>query len=376
MAELRLERVSKRYSGRREVVALEPVDLTIRDGEFMTILGPSGCGKTTLLNIIAGLIPPTSGTVWLGDREITVLDPKDRDMAMVFQNYALYPSKTARGNLEFPLRMRGVPRDARARLVEETAAVLGLGELLDRFPRQLSGGQQQRVALGRALIRRPRVFLMDEPLSNLDAKLRMQMRSEIKRLHRQFPITTVYVTHDQAEAMALSDRVAVMNHGVVVQVGTPAEVYHRPADVFVAGFVGTVAMNLLRVSVRARDSVVECVLPNGLLVASLPGRDGRAGAGEATLGVRPQHVRWAPRRGDDGGAWLDGIVEETDVVGDDTYLHVRIAGGPGVMLLDRTGEGAVPGQHVAVAFERSAVHLFDGETGRAVPGASAEASRA
>ncbi len=375
MAELRLERVSKRYPGRREVVALEPVDLSVRDGEFMTILGPSGCGKTTLLNIIAGLIPPTSGTVWLGGREITALDPKDRDMAMVFQNYALYPSKTARGNLEFPLRMRGVPRDARARLVEETAAVLGLGELLDRFPRQLSGGQQQRVALGRALIRRPQVFLMDEPLSNLDAKLRMQMRSEIKRLHRQFPITTVYVTHDQAEAMALSDRVAVMNHGVVVQVGTPAEVYHRPADVFVAGFVGTVAMNLLRVSVRARDSVVECALPNGLLVASLPGRDGPVGPGDATLGVRPQHVRWAPRRGDDGAGWLDGVVEETDVVGDDTYLYVRIAGGPGLTLLDRTGEGAVPGQHIAVALERSAVHLFDGETGRAIPGASAEAVR-
>ena len=367
MAELRLEGVSKRYPGRTEVVALEPVDLEVADGEFVTILGPSGCGKTTLLNIVAGLVPPTTGSVWLAGRDITALDPRDRDMAMVFQNYALYPSKTVRGNMEFPLRMRGVPRPERARRVDEMAAVLGLSGLIDRLPRQLSGGQQQRVALGRALIRRPRTFLMDEPLSNLDAKLRMQMRGEIKRLHRQFPVTTIYVTHDQAEAMVLSDRVVVMNRGVVVQVGTPAQIYREPAHVFVAGFVGAMAMNLMPVTLREAPSGAECVLPDGQVAARSRVR-ARAGGRPATLGVRPQNVRWTTGKAEDGGPWLKGVVEDTDIMGEDTYLFVRLSGGgTPVTVLDRAGTGAPLGQTVSVAFEPDAVHLFEEATGDAIP---------
>jgi ABC-type sugar transport system ATPase subunit len=365
MADLRLERVSKRFPGRQEVVALEPVDLTVADGEFVTILGPSGCGKTTLLNIISGLIPPTTGTVWLGGRDITILDPRDRDMAMVFQNYALYPSKSVRGNMEFPLRMRGVPREERTRRVNEMAEVLSLTPMIDRLPRQLSGGQQQRVALGRALIRRPQTFLMDEPLSNLDAKLRMQMRGEIKRLHRQFPITTIYVTHDQAEAMALSDRVVVMNKGVVVQVGAPAEIYRHPAHVFVAGFIGAMAMNLMPVTVRDAAAGTECLLPDGQAVAGPPART--AATGSATLGVRQQHVRWTAGAGEGAERWLEGVVEDTDIMGEDTYLFIRLTGGASVTVLDRTGAGAPLGLRVKVAFDRDAVHLFDEETGEAIP---------
>jgi ABC-type sugar transport system ATPase subunit len=365
MAELRLEGVSKRYPGRTEVVALEPVDLEVADGEFVTILGPSGCGKTTLLNIVAGLVPPTTGTVWLGGRDITILDPRDRDMAMVFQNYALYPSKTVRGNMEFPLRMRGVPRPERARRVAEMAEVLGLTSMIDRLPRQLSGGQQQRVALGRALIRRPQTFLMDEPLSNLDAKLRMQMRGEIKRLHRQFPVTTIYVTHDQAEAMVLSDRVVVMNRGVVVQVGTPSEIYRSPAHVFVAGFVGAMTMNLVPVTLQDAPDGADCVLPDGRVAAHSRVR-ARAGDRGATLGVRPQHVRWTRGRGDGEGPWLGGVVEDTDIMGEDTYLFVRLDDGTPVTVLDRAGAGA-RGQAVSVAFDPDAVHLFDNHSGHAIP---------
>ena len=248
MAEISLQGLHKTYSAHhRQVNAVLPLDLTIRDGEFITILGPSGCGKTTLLSMIVGAVTPSGGRILVDGADITYADPRERDMAMVFQNYALYPSKTVRGNLEFPLRMRGVPTSERTPRVDEMARLLGLSALLDSYPRQLSGGQQQRVALGRALIRRPKLFLMDEPLSNLDAKLRLQMRAEIKRLHREVPVTTMYVTHDQSEAMALSDRVVVMNHGAVTQMDTPDGIYLRPADLFVAGFVGSPVMNLLPV---------------------------------------------------------------------------------------------------------------------------------
>src|SRR5579875_1405875 len=226
MAQVNLTGVCKTYmSHGREVRAVLPLDLSIRDGEFVTILGPSGCGKTTLLSMIVGAVTPSGGRIQVGDADVTYADPRERDMAMVFQNYALYPSKTVRGNLEFPLRMRGIPAAERAPRVAEMARLLELTALLDNYPRQLSGGQQQRVALGRALIRRPKLFLMDEPLSNLDARLRLQMRTEIKRLHRMFPATTIYVTHDQAEAMTLSDRIVVMDKGRIIQIGTPDEIF-------------------------------------------------------------------------------------------------------------------------------------------------------
>ncbi|HKC76215.1 MAG TPA: ABC transporter ATP-binding protein [Chloroflexota bacterium] len=358
MAELRLDGISKRYPG-AAVAALQPVDLTVTDGEFITILGPSGCGKTTLLNITVGIVPPTTGRVLLDGRDITYADPRDRDMAMVFQNFALYPSKTVRANLEFPLRMRGVARDERQRLVDEVAGTLGLTPLLNQRPRQLSGGQQQRVALGRALIRRPRLFLLDEPLSNLDAKLRVQMRAEIKRLHRQFPITTIYVTHDQSEAMTLSDRVVVMNHGVIVQVAPPAEIYEHPINRFVADFVGLPAMNFLPVTLRAADRAVECVLETGCVAARV-GLDEPSVPVATTLGVRPGRVRWSPAADDAG---VRAIVREIDVQGEETLIYTQVGATP-LTILEREGRLPAVGDELAITLPPEAIYLFDPESGR------------
>ena len=297
MATIRLEGVRKTYTTRgREVHAVLPLDFTIADGEFVTILGPSGCGKTTLLSMIVGAVPPSGGRILVDGGDVTYADPRDRDMAMVFQNYALYPSKSVRGNLEFPLRMRGMRSGRHAkRRVDEMAQLLGLSALLDSYPRQLSGGQQQRVALGRALIRHPKLFLMDEPLSNLDAKLRLLMRTEIKRLHREVPVTTVYVTHDQSEAMALSDRVIVMNQGAVAQVDTPDGIYARPADLFVAGFVGSPAMNLLPVSLAPSGDGLRCTMEErSAQPPRVRPRSPLAGATSGVLGIRAKHVEWRP----------------------------------------------------------------------------------
>src|SRR6266446_4743111 len=242
MAEVLLENVVKEYG---DVVAVDHVSMTIRDGEFVALVGPSGCGKTTLLNMVAGLIELSSGTIAIGGKVVNDLDPKDRDIAMVFQNYALYPSKTVGQNLAFPLQMRKVPKPEIEVRVKRAAEMLGITHLLQRRPRQLSGGQQQRVALGRALVRDPKAFLMDEPLSNLDAMLRVQMRTELKRLHQELSTTVIYVTHDQMEAMTMADRIAVMSGGLVQQIGTPEEIYDRPANTFVAGFFGSPTMNFL-----------------------------------------------------------------------------------------------------------------------------------
>src|ERR1700736_4585375 len=243
MSEVVLEDVVKTYG---DVVAVDHVSFTIEDGEFVALVGPSGCGKTTTLNMVPGLIELPSGTITIGGKVVNDLDPKDRDIAMVFQNYALYPSKTVGENLSFPLQMRKVSKpeiEARAKRAADTWSIT---HLLQRNPRQLSGGQQQRVALGRALVRAPQAFLMDEPLSNLDAMLRVQMRTEIKRLHQELSSTVIYVTHDQMEAMTMADRIAVMSGGVVQQLGTPNEIYDRPANMFVAGFIGSPTMNFLR----------------------------------------------------------------------------------------------------------------------------------
>ena len=357
MAEISLDGVRKTYSSRRgDVMALLPLDLSIADGEFVTILGPSGCGKTTLLSLIVGAVPPTAGRILVDGVDVTYADPRERDMAMVFQNYALYPSKTVRGNLEFPLRMRSIPPASRTQRVNEMAELLGLSRLLDNYPRQLSGGQQQRVALGRALIRRPKLFLMDEPLSNLDAKLRLQMRTEIKRLHREVPVTTVYVTHDQSEAMALSDRVVVMNQGAVVQVDSPDGIYLRPADIFVAGFVGSPAMNLLPVSLVSAGSSVRCVLDGGLTAADVRSRLPVA-AGSGTLGIRPKHVEW--QRLSDGaqGLWLPAKVIETDDTGDDTLIYADL-GGQSIRVLERHGRTVGVGDAIALRFPEETIHLF------------------
>ena len=357
MAKIDLHGVHKTYSSRRgEVRALLPLDLTIADGEFVTILGPSGCGKTTLLSIVVGAVTPTSGRVVVDGTEVTYADPRARDMAMVFQNYALYPSKTVRGNLEFPLRMRGVPPPERTRQVGEMANLLRLSQLLDNYPRQLSGGQQQRVALGRALIRRPKLFLMDEPLSNLDAKLRLQTRTEIKRLHRELPVTTMYVTHDQSEAMALSDRVVVMEHGAVAQVDTPDGIYWRPASLFVAGFVGAPAMNLLPVLLVPSGAGVDCMMNGATLAAHLrPASAMRSGDG--VLGIRPRHVEWEPASGAVAAPSLRAIVSEVDDTGDDALIYAE-AGGESVRVLETRGRKVAVGDAIVVRFPEAATHLF------------------
>ena len=357
MAKISLEGVRKTYSSRRgDVQAVVPLDLSIADGEFLTILGPSGCGKTTLLSMIVGAVPPSGGRILVDGVDVTYAEPRARDMAMVFQNYALYPAKTVRGNLEFPLRMRGVPAGSRAQRVDEMAELLGLSALLDSYPRQLSGGQQQRVALGRALIRRPKLFLMDEPLSNLDAKLRLQMRTEIKRLHREVPVTTVYVTHDQSEAMALSDRVVVMNQGAVAQLDTPEGIYVRPADLFVAGFVGSPAMNMFPVSLLKSDGTVRCMMDEGLTAATARPRASMT-AEQGVLGIRAKHVEWRRPADGTGGPWLPGIVRETDDTGDDTLFYADV-GEQTISILERHERVVTVGDAIQVRFPAESVHLF------------------
>src|SRR5215468_4851963 len=254
MAQVRLRNVFKSYG---DVHAVNDVSLTIEDGEFVALVGPSGCGKTTTLNLVAGLIELTEGDIFIGDRLVNDVDPKDRDIAMVFQNYALYPNKSVFKNLAFPLKMRKVPSSEIEQKVRATAKLLDIEHLLERRPRELSGGQQQRVALGRALVRDPRVFLMDEPLSNLDAKLRVQMRAELKRFHQNLNATVIYVTHDQLEAVTMADKMAVMHRGVLQQYDAPERVFAQPVNTFVAGFVGSPAMNLLKARVAQNGGALE-----------------------------------------------------------------------------------------------------------------------
>jgi multiple sugar transport system ATP-binding protein len=278
MPDIRLERVSKRYEG--DVLAVDDVSLEVADGEFMVLVGPSGCGKSTLLRMIAGLERVTLGRIRIGAEDVTTLDPPDRDIAMVFQSYALYPHKSVRENLAFGLRRRKVPKPEIAERVERMAAMLGLDELMERKPAALSGGQRQRVAMGRALVREPRAFLMDEPLSNLDAKLRTSMRGELARLHDQLPTTTVYVTHDQVEAMTLGERVAVLRDGVVQQCDVPQRLFEHPANIFVGAFIGSPAMNLVEARIEAG------VVAMGETRLGLPGASGLADQ-ELVLGLRP-----------------------------------------------------------------------------------------
>jgi len=364
LATVNVEDVSKRFLGRTTVDALQTVNLEFKEGEFVTVLGPSGSGKTTLLNIIVGIVPPTTGRVLLGGKDVTHADPRDRDMAMVFQNYALYPSKTVLGNLEFPLRMRRIGRSERRQKAEVMAHMLGLDSFLHQYPRQLSGGQQQRVALGRALIRDPQLFLMDEPLSNLDAKLRLQMRSEIKRLHREYPVTTIYVTHDQSEAMALSDRVVVMRDGRVVQVDTPAAIYSRPANSFVAAFVGMPAMNLIPVTVHQDGTHVVCKGTGGQTLARMAVEE-KVTEGPGQLGIRPSRMPWSADRLAGDANWVPATVREVDTLGEDTLIHAEIAGEP-VTILDRGPGNVGVGQEIHVALPPDELHLFAGEDGVAV----------
>jgi ABC-type sugar transport system ATPase subunit len=352
MAEVAFEAVGKRFG---DVEAVRDLTLEVADGEFMVLVGPSGSGKTTALRMLAGLEAVGAGAIRIGARVVNDVSPKERDVAMVFQDYALYPQMTVRENLAFALRRRKAPREEIERRVGRAAEALELGELLDRRPRQLSGGQQQRVALGRALVRDPQVFLMDEPLSNLDAKLRAQTRGEIKRLQQEIGTTTVYVTHDQVEAMTMGDRIAVMNHGRLEQVGPPEELYERPGNLFVAGFIGSPAMSFARVLAvdgRLRGTGVDVAAPAGA-------------AGEVVLGVRPEHARrWSGDAGLLGP--LEGTVAYVEALGRETFLGVEVADGVRFVVDVEGRAGVQPGDSVRFGLVPEGLRLFDAETGAAL----------
>ena len=357
MAGVTLREVTKTYG---EVVAVDRVSLEVADGEFVALVGPSGCGKTTTLNLVAGLIDITAGEILLGDRAINTLDPKDRDLAMVFQNYALYPNKTVFENLAFPLRMRKVAKPALDEQVRRTANVLSIDHLLDRHPRQLSGGQQQRVALGRALVRDPQAFLMDEPLSNLDAKLRVQMRAELKRFHLELNATVIYVTHDQLEAVTMADRIAVMHLGVLQQYATPDEIYNRPVNTFVAGFIGSPAMNLLRGTVTTHDGQAAIAGEGGWLLPleAEPARRALSSSGQVVVGVRHGHMRLSLTPQAD---WMEGRVYTVEPTGDLTFVHLKL-GDHLLVASDHADFRAAPDAPIWIAFDQEHLHLFDAET--------------
>jgi multiple sugar transport system ATP-binding protein len=345
MATLRLDHVSKRFGA---VAAVDDLDLAVGDGELVALVGPSGCGKSTAMRLVAGLDAPTSGHIHIGERDVTGLRPQERDVAMVFQSYALYPHKTVRDNLGFGLRVRGEPRQAIAAKVDEVARLLELGPLLDRRPRQLSGGQRQRVALGRAIVRAPQVFLLDEPMSNLDAQLRAQTRTELLRLQRRLGATMLYVTHDQEEAMTLGDRVAVMRGGRLEQIGAPLDVYHRPATAFVAGFVGSPAMNLVPATAadgRIRGDGFALELPVGA-------------AGAVLAGIRPHDLEVVAPGDGDG----DGTVELVEALGREVLAQIEIAGAA-LRLLAPSDARLRAGDRIGLRWRRDRVHLFDASSG-------------
>jgi multiple sugar transport system ATP-binding protein len=354
MASVVIKDVRKAFG---QVEVIKGVSLDIAEGEFVALVGPSGCGKSTLLRMIAGLEAVSDGEILIGDRVVNDIEPKDRDVAMVFQSYALYPHMTVADNLSFALRLKKTARDKVDSRVDHAARMLGLSDLLMRLPRQLSGGQRQRVAMGRALVRNPQVFLFDEPLSNLDAKLRVQMRAEIKKLHQSLKVTTVYVTHDQMEAMTLADRVVVLQGGVIEQAGRPLDLYDRPVNAFVAGFIGSPAMNLLsgRISADGSDfelsSQVRLPLPEPL----------RPFAGRpVTLGIRPEHLSVAK---DAKGAPAKALVIEP--TGAETHAVLDL-GGRELTTVFRERIPIAPGEMVAMSIAPGAVHLFDPDSGQRI----------
>ena len=349
MAEVTIRALRKNYAG---LQVMHGLDLDIPDGAFVVLVGPSGCGKSTLLRMIAGLEEVSGGDIRIGEKRVNNLPPSERDIAMVFQNYALYPHKTVAANMGFALKMRGMTAAAIRQKVEHAAGILGLTPYLDRYPRALSGGQRQRVAMGRAIVRDPQVFLFDEPLSNLDAKLRVQMRTEIKELHQRLKTTTVYVTHDQIEAMTMADRIVVMQGGRIEQVGAPLELYDRPANVFVAAFIGSPSMNLLegRVSGRMVDiGGSRLPLPSG--VAAEEGRD-------VIYGIRPEHLHQAE-------AGLPATVAVIEPTGAETHVVLRSAGRD-LTAVFRNRVAFAPGAAITLAPDPAAAHVFDKATGQRI----------
>ena len=359
MASVVLEHVAKRYGDNPPVIS--DIDLEIREHEFVVLVGPSGCGKSTLLRMVAGLEEITSGTISIGDRVVNEVPPKDRNIAMVFQSYALYPHMTVRENLQFGLKIRGTPQGEIDRLVNEAAKILGLEQLMDRRPKDMSGGQRQRVALGRAIVREPSVFLFDEPLSNLDAKLRVQMRAEIKKLQHRLQVTTIYVTHDQVEAMTMGNRIAILDKGKLQQVGTPLDVYEKPQNIFVANFIGTPQMNFIRATVAEGGAALAA---NGFKLpapatarAALAPRVGKP----VMVGIRPENVLEASRPTRGTTAKLELTVDLVETLGDEVVVHGTLGEDQIAFKMDPHNPPEF-GDKVAALVEIDRLHLFDAET--------------
>jgi multiple sugar transport system ATP-binding protein len=351
MASVAIRDVRKAFGA---TAVLHGVDISIKDGEFVVLVGPSGCGKSTLLRMIAGLENITAGEIRIAERVVNDLPPKERDVAMVFQNYALYPHMTVAANMAFSMKLRSAPKSEIDERVNRAASILGLTQLLGRFPRQLSGGQRQRVAMGRAIVRDPQVFLFDEPLSNLDAKLRVQMRTEIKELHQRLKTTTIYVTHDQIEAMTMADKIVVMHDGRVEQIGAPLELYDRPDNLFVAGFIGSPAMNMLKGRINVNGAAA-FEGPAGVkfsLKAAPTGSDGRP----AVYGVRPEHFSLA----DDG---VDAVVQVIEPTGSELQVVAKL-GDDEIIAVFRERHQFKPGDKIRLKPDPQLIHLFDEATGK------------
>lgn len=353
MSEIRFEKIKKRF---KDIAVIRELDMTINDGEFFTFVGPSGCGKSTILNMIAGLESITEGNMYFDKIRVNDLSPKERDVAMVFQSYALYPHMTVYENIAFPLRMKKTKQEIVDEEVKRIADLLGLGDLLYRKPKELSGGQRQRVALGRAIIRRPKVFLMDEPLSNLDARLRVEMRAELKRLHHKLKITTVYVTHDQSEAMSLSDRISILHQGEIQQSGTPSEVYLRPANIFVAGFIGSPPMNFIPATVRSYDPIeIDC---NGIVFS--PVVESPVKGGNLSAGIRPEDILLNEEKSEGSIEVTVSLIEPAGSFNwvDFIWNEVKVKG------TSQLNKNIRPGYKAFMNFSRDKVILFDAASGK------------
>lgn len=367
MAQVTLTNVQKTYPG--GIVAVRGADLTIADREFVVLVGPSGCGKSTTLRMIAGLEEISGGEIRIDDTVVNDVPPKDRDIAMVFQNYALYPHKNVYRNMSFGLEMRRYPKDEIDRRVRDAAEILGITELLQRRPKALSGGQRQRVAVGRAIVRKPKVFLFDEPLSNLDAKLRVQMRAEISKLHRRLQSTMIYVTHDQVEAMTMGDRIVVMLDGVIQQVDAPLDLYHRPVNKFVATFIGSPPMNILRGNLAEEESVLQFTTADGLFKLNLPDacRDRLTSyvGGPVLLGIRPEDLEEPQDSAPLPGTTLEARVEFVEPMGSEIYLYLDLGGQAVTARVNARTAPPVDSSHL-LSVRRENLHFFDANTETAI----------
>jgi multiple sugar transport system ATP-binding protein len=362
MVDVHLVGVTKRFG---KIVAVDHIDLDVKDGEFIVLLGPSGCGKTTTLRLIAGLEKPDEGRILFGSRDVTRLPPRERNVSMVFQSYAVWPHMKVFDNIAFPLRIKKYPEEEIKRRVKWAAELLQIEDLLDRYPAQLSGGQRQRVAVARAIVVEPEVLLMDEPLSNLDALLRVKMRSELKKLQRKIGVTTIYVTHDQVEAMTMGDRIAVMNKGRIMQIGTPDEVYNKPANLFVAGFIGSPQMNFIDAKIVEEDKglvidmgFAKIPIPKEFSELVKPLREQKV-----VIGIRPEHI-YVEEKCREGTFPLEGVVDFVEMLGSDTILHVDVGGKILVVRLSGSHSFKI-GQRIRICIDIMKTHIFR-QSGEAV----------